>query len=262
MRRMACCSTSPAARICSAAKRRWPAIWSRGSRSRACAPASRSPDTVGCAWGVARYGKPGIVPRGETEAAVLPLPIAALRVDPEIVAGSENGRPDTRRRSRSTRPRAPFAARFGKEFAAPPRSGAGPRRRTDHAAPAGAGRDGRAALSRSDRPRSRRARHHRASGAPARRACWSGAARAGGCCRWRCSAPTARCIGWRSAPARRCAIRRACDSCSRSGWPCSATPAIRASATTWCGSRRWSPNARSDADRVAGDPITPRSWRI
>ena len=23
-------------------------------------------DTVGCAWGVARYGKPGIVPRGET----------------------------------------------------------------------------------------------------------------------------------------------------------------------------------------------------
>src|SRR4051812_31291387 len=43
-------------------------------------------DTVGCAWGVARYGRPGIVPRGETEAAVLPLPIAALRVDAEIVA--------------------------------------------------------------------------------------------------------------------------------------------------------------------------------
>ena len=38
-------------------------------------------------------------------------------------------------------------------------------------------------------------------------ACWSGAARARGCCRSRCSAPTARCTGSRSAPARRCAIR-------------------------------------------------------
>ena len=36
---------------------------------------------------------------------------------------------------------------------------------------------------------------------------------------------------------------RACENCSRSGLPCSATPAIRASATTWCGSRRWSPSA-------------------
>ena len=43
IRRTVCCSTSPAARICSAARRRWPAIWSRGSRSRDCAPASRSP---------------------------------------------------------------------------------------------------------------------------------------------------------------------------------------------------------------------------
>ena len=81
IRRMACCSTSPAARICSAAKRRWPAIWSRGSRVRALRARVAVADTVGCAWGVARYGKPGIVPRGETEAAVLPLPIAALRVD-------------------------------------------------------------------------------------------------------------------------------------------------------------------------------------
>src|SRR5258708_4893770 len=43
-------------------------------------------DTVGCAWGIARYGKPGIIPRGETKAAVLPLPIAALRVEAETVA--------------------------------------------------------------------------------------------------------------------------------------------------------------------------------
>ena len=43
IRRMACCSTSPVARICSAARQRSPAIWSRGSRSRVCAPASRLP---------------------------------------------------------------------------------------------------------------------------------------------------------------------------------------------------------------------------
>jgi protein ImuB len=70
-------------------------------------------DTVGCAWGIARYGKPGIVSRGETEAAVLPLPIAALRVDPEIVTGLKTAGlicvADL-----AARPRAPFAARFGK----------------------------------------------------------------------------------------------------------------------------------------------------
>src|SRR3954471_2575259 len=38
-------------------------------------------DTPGAAWAVARYGEQGIVPHGETEAAMLPLPIAALRVD-------------------------------------------------------------------------------------------------------------------------------------------------------------------------------------
>jgi protein ImuB len=72
-------------------------------------------DTAGCAWGVARYGKPGIVPRGETEAAVLPLPIAALRVDPEIVAGLKTSGL-TRVADLAARPRAPFAARFGKEL--------------------------------------------------------------------------------------------------------------------------------------------------
>jgi protein ImuB len=70
-------------------------------------------DTVGCAWGVARYGKPCVVPRGETEAAVLPLPIAALRVDHEMVADLKTAGlicvADL-----ATRPRAPFAARFGK----------------------------------------------------------------------------------------------------------------------------------------------------
>jgi len=70
-------------------------------------------DTVGCAWGVARYGKQGIVPRGETEAAVLALPIAALRLDPDIVADLKTSGL-TCVADLATRPRAPFAARFGK----------------------------------------------------------------------------------------------------------------------------------------------------
>jgi protein ImuB len=70
-------------------------------------------DTVGCAWGVARYGKPGIVPHGETRAAVLPLPIAALRVEPEIVADLKTSGL-TCVADLAARPRAPFAARFGK----------------------------------------------------------------------------------------------------------------------------------------------------
>ena len=69
-------------------------------------------DTVGCAWGVARYGGQGIVPRGETEAAALPLPIAALRVDAETVAGLKTAGL-TCVADLATRPRAPFAARFG-----------------------------------------------------------------------------------------------------------------------------------------------------
>jgi protein ImuB len=86
-------------------------------------------DTAGCAWGVARYGQTfsssyprrgeektfGIVPRGETEAAILPLPIAALRVDPEIVANLKTSGL-TCVADLAARPRAPFAARFGKEL--------------------------------------------------------------------------------------------------------------------------------------------------
>src|SRR3954469_2297911 len=70
-------------------------------------------DTVGGAWGVARYGTPGIVPRGETKAAMLPLPIAALRVDAETVADLKTSGL-TSIADLAARPRAPFAARFGK----------------------------------------------------------------------------------------------------------------------------------------------------
>ena len=76
-------------------------------------------DTVGCAWGMARYGPFsstkafGIVPRGETKAALLPLPVAALRVDPEIVADLKTSGL-TCVGDLAIRPRAPLAARFGK----------------------------------------------------------------------------------------------------------------------------------------------------
>lgn len=70
-------------------------------------------DTVGCAWGVARHGTSGIVPRGETETAVLPLPIAALRVDAETVDDLKTAGL-TSIADLASRPRAPFVARFGK----------------------------------------------------------------------------------------------------------------------------------------------------
>ena len=70
-------------------------------------------DSVGCAWGMARYGGVVVaVPRGEIEAAMLPLPIAALRVDAAIVAKlATMGLKSVA--DLATRPRAPFAARFG-----------------------------------------------------------------------------------------------------------------------------------------------------
>ncbi len=70
-------------------------------------------DTVGCAWGVARYGKQGIVPGGGAEAAVFSLPIAALRVDADTVDDLKTSGL-TRVADLAIRPRAPFAARFGK----------------------------------------------------------------------------------------------------------------------------------------------------
>ena len=69
-------------------------------------------DTVGCAWGVARYGTPGVVPRGEACAAVQSLSTAALRLDAETVA--ELASLGLKRVvDLEARPRAPLAARFG-----------------------------------------------------------------------------------------------------------------------------------------------------
>ena len=94
-------------------------------------------DTVGCAWAMARYfslpppergrsvreaNRVGVrdkevyvVPRGETEAAMLPLPVAALRIAPDVAAAL--ARTGLKRVSDlAVRPRAPFTARFGGEL--------------------------------------------------------------------------------------------------------------------------------------------------
>jgi protein ImuB len=42
-------------------------------------------DTPGAAWAVARYGDAPIVPRGGARTALASLPVAALRLDPEVV---------------------------------------------------------------------------------------------------------------------------------------------------------------------------------
>ena len=86
-------------------------------------------DTVGCAWGVARFSQSlpqrgrvvgeadrvGTVPSGEEREIIAPLPLAALRLPAETLeALSQVGL--KRIADVLDRPRAPLAARFGAEF--------------------------------------------------------------------------------------------------------------------------------------------------
>jgi protein ImuB len=72
-------------------------------------------DTVGCAFAVARYDTALIVPVGETRASLLALPLAALRIAPDVVAAlAQVGL--KRIADVVERPRAPLAARFGEHF--------------------------------------------------------------------------------------------------------------------------------------------------
>jgi len=72
-------------------------------------------DTVGCAWGVARYGNSFIVPPGATREALVPLPLAALRLapDPVTLLGQVGLKCIA---DILDRPRASLAARFGSEL--------------------------------------------------------------------------------------------------------------------------------------------------
>jgi len=68
-------------------------------------------DTVGCAWGVARYGTPSIVPHGGARDVLAPLPLAALRLGAEVIeALAQVGL--KRIADVLDLPRAPLAARF------------------------------------------------------------------------------------------------------------------------------------------------------
>ncbi len=72
-------------------------------------------DTPGCAWAVARYGEMQVVPRGGAREALLPLPLAALRLEPETVtAPAQVGL--KRIEDIIDLPRPPLAARFGEIF--------------------------------------------------------------------------------------------------------------------------------------------------
>jgi protein ImuB len=72
-------------------------------------------DTVGCAWAAARYGEMSLVPKGAPRDFMLPLPLAALRLDNETISGlTQAGL--TRIADVINRPRAPLAARFGEGF--------------------------------------------------------------------------------------------------------------------------------------------------
>jgi protein ImuB len=71
--------------------------------------------TVGCSWGVARYGASGLVASGDERDAITPLPLAALRLSPgtitSLVQVGLKHVADV-----LDRPRAPLAARFGQDF--------------------------------------------------------------------------------------------------------------------------------------------------
>ena len=71
-------------------------------------------DTVGAAWAAARHGKIPIIPPGRTSEALAPLPLAALRLTPEIRDGLIQLGLKTVA-DIMVRPRAPLTARFGAE---------------------------------------------------------------------------------------------------------------------------------------------------
>jgi protein ImuB len=68
--------------------------------------------TVGCAWGVARYGTSTIIVSGDERVTIAPLPLAALRLDADtVVSLAQVGLKHID--DVLDRPRAPLAARFG-----------------------------------------------------------------------------------------------------------------------------------------------------
>ncbi|WP_292594987.1 DNA polymerase Y family protein, partial [Mesorhizobium sp.] len=71
--------------------------------------------TPGAAWAAARFSGDRIVPGGEEEALLAPLPLAALRIEPEIRASLESVGLRTAGAVMAA-PRAPLARRFGRSL--------------------------------------------------------------------------------------------------------------------------------------------------
>ncbi len=71
-------------------------------------------DTPGCAHAVARFGGAHVVPTGGTQSALSPLPVAALRLDPDTVSALRRLGFD-RVGQLMAAPRAPLARRFGRD---------------------------------------------------------------------------------------------------------------------------------------------------
>ena len=116
-------------------------------------------DSWGAAHAVARWlARPTlVVPPGESEAVLRPLPVAALRLPGDIVDGLRVLGFD-RIGELAAQPRAPLALRFGPEVGRRLDQAHGPARRADHAAPPGGARRSPPRLRRADR----RGRDHRA----------------------------------------------------------------------------------------------------
>ena len=72
-------------------------------------------DTPGCAWAVARHGASTIVPHGGAREALLPLPLASLRLAPDVIGAlAQVGL--KRIVDVIDQPHAPLAVRFGEAF--------------------------------------------------------------------------------------------------------------------------------------------------
>jgi protein ImuB len=72
-------------------------------------------DTPGAAWAMARYGEEACIPPGGQGMALAGLPLAALRLDVNVIDGLERVGL-TRVGDIVSRPRAPLAGRFGPEL--------------------------------------------------------------------------------------------------------------------------------------------------
>lgn len=69
-------------------------------------------DTAGCAWAIARFGEPGLISPGRAADAIASLPVAALRLSPEMVESlSDVG--IERVAQLASKPRASLRLRFG-----------------------------------------------------------------------------------------------------------------------------------------------------